>query len=142
MLLEIICSNVLGLSVDLSRCSSAQLEKLQTLSGNQTAIFNQPVERDLIEEKIKLAKGRHYESDYRREADHRRRDAEYIRDRSYDRRRRLENDYYNRRYDRGRGDSIRNRRNDIDNRIEQLERERERLEDVDRRSRRRRFWYY
>ena len=133
MLVEIICFNLLGLSVDLSKCSSTQLAKIPTLSGNQTLIFTKP-----IEQQIELAKGKPNESRYRQEADREieRREIENIRDRGYDNRRRIENNYEYYRYDRGRVESIRDRIDDIDDRIDDLEREKKRLEELERRYRR------
>ena len=130
MLVEIICSNLLGLSVDLSKCSSTQLAKLSTLSENQISIVTRQ-----IEQQIQLAKGKPNESRYREQAD-REREIEDIRDRGYDNRRRIENNYEYYRYDRGRVESIRDQIEDIDDRIDDLEREKKRLEELERRYRR------
>lgn len=141
MLLEIICSNLLDLSVDPSKYSSAQLEKLQTLSWNKTSIVTEPIKHNLTREQTQLAKGEPNESRYRREADryYERRNIEEIRDIDYERRRGIENDYKDSRYDRidrQRIEALRNQIEAIDDRIDELEREKDRLEELEERYRR------
>lgn len=134
MLLEIIYSNLLGLSVDTSKDYLAQLEKIQTLSGHQTLIITEPIQPNLREKQTQLIKGELNQSRYR-----------LVADIDYERRRGIDNnryddrydDRYDARYDRRRVEAIRNQIEAIDDRIEELEEEKDRLEDLERRYRRR-----